>query len=108
MKFFHAQTLKRRRTNLIQGLEDSQGIWHENEDGIRATAISYFSELFRSSRPSLIAEIEGCMETRVTTEDNVGLTAQVTDAEIKEAAFQILHTRAPRPNDFSGCFYQDH
>lgn len=28
-KLFHAQTLKRWRSNLIRGLEDMEGVWHE-------------------------------------------------------------------------------
>lgn len=32
----------------------------------------------------------------------------MTDGEIQEAVFQIPRTRAPRPDGFSGSFYQDH
>ncbi|KAM1174400.1 hypothetical protein ACFX19_027537 [Malus domestica] len=48
------------------------------------------------------------MEARVTPEDNRDLVAPITDEEIKEAAFQIPSARAPRPDGFSGCFYNDH
>ena len=48
------------------------------------------------------------MIERVSHEENMMLTAPVTDGEIMEAFFQIPPTRAPGPDGFSGCFYQDH
>lgn len=45
-KFFHAQTVKRRRFNQIRGIEDSNGVWQENDKGICKAVTSYFSELF--------------------------------------------------------------
>ncbi|KAM1773059.1 hypothetical protein ACFX12_042594 [Malus domestica] len=53
-------------------------------------------------------EIESCVETRVSHEDNRALTAPVIDGEIIEATYQIPPMRSSGPDDFSGCFYQDH
>ncbi|KAM2560684.1 hypothetical protein TB1_011838 [Malus domestica] len=55
-KFFHAQTMKRRRFNQIRGLEDGNGIWHES-----------------------------CVDSQMTHEDNEALIASVTGIKIKEA-----------------------
>lgn len=107
-KFFHPQTLKRRRFNQIRGLEDLHGFWHEEEAEICSIATSYFAELFQSSRSSQIEEIGECMGTRVFVEDNIALMAPVTEDEIKNVVFQIPPTRAPGPDGYSGCFYQDH
>ncbi|XP_050125691.1 uncharacterized protein LOC126602918 [Malus sylvestris] len=107
-KFFHAQTLKRRRLNLIRGIEDSHGEWHEEDKEINETAIAYFAKLFQSSRPSQIDDIVRNVEARITPEDNNVLTAPVTTAEIVLAVSQIPLSRAPGPDGFSGCFYQDH
>ncbi|KAM1277853.1 hypothetical protein ACFX2J_029945 [Malus domestica] len=107
-KFFHAQTLKRRRLNLIRGIEDSHGVWHEEDKEIIATAVAYFSDLFQSSRPSQIDDIMSNVEAMITPEDNNLLTASVTTAEIVLALSQIPPSRAPGLDGFSGCFYQDH
>ncbi|KAM2092455.1 hypothetical protein TB2_030374 [Malus domestica] len=107
-KFFHTQTMKRRRSNKIKGLEDLQGVWRSDADGICSTAVNYFSDLFQSSNPTQIGEITCSVQTRVSHEDNSLLTAPVTEGEIQEAAFQIPPTRAPGPDGFSGSFYQDH
>ncbi|KAM1555078.1 hypothetical protein PS1_007619 [Malus domestica] len=107
-KFFHAQTLKRRSSNQIRGLMDVNGVWQENEPELRSIVISYFSDLFRSDRPSQFEIPENGLDSRVSPEDNLGLTAPVTEEEIIVAAYQIPPTRAPGPDGFTGCFYQDH
>ncbi|KAM1131909.1 hypothetical protein FF1_046365 [Malus domestica] len=107
-KFFHAQTLKRRRFNQIKGLEDLNGVWQEDEATISSIAISYFAVLFKSSSPGQIDEIGECLAPRVSAEDNLALTAAVTEEEIKTVVFQIPPIRAPGPDGYSGCFYQDH
>ncbi|CAN6562972.1 unnamed protein product [Malus baccata var. baccata] len=80
----------------------------EDEAAISSIAISYFADLFKSSNPRQIDEIGDCMAPRVSTEDNIALTAAVSEEEIKAAVFQIPPTRAPGPDGYSGCFYQDH
>ncbi|CAN6580631.1 unnamed protein product [Malus baccata var. baccata] len=107
-KFFHAQTVRRRKHNKIKGLEDHHRVWHEDEKEICDIASFYFTGLFQSSRPSHIGEIMECMENRVSNDDNRLLTAPITNSEIMEATFQIPPTRAPGPDGFTGCFYKDH
>lgn len=100
--------MKKRRVNQILGIEDTHGVWHENDEEICATAIAYFADLFQSCRPNQIEEIESCMEGRITREDNTALTAPVSDGEIMEAVFQIPPMRSLGPDGFTSCFYQDH
>ncbi|KAM1612549.1 hypothetical protein ACFX1R_002073 [Malus domestica] len=107
-KFFHAQTLKRRRFNQIKGLEDLNGVWQEDEAAISSITTSYFAELFKSSSPGQIDEFGECLAPRVSVEDNLALTAAVSEEEIKMDVFQIPPIRAPGPDGYSGCFYQDH
>ncbi|CAN6584292.1 unnamed protein product [Malus baccata var. baccata] len=107
-KFFHAQTMKRRSSNKIKGLEDAHGVWHSDPDGISKLAVDYFADIFKSSNPIQLEEITGCVQARISQEDNLMLTAPVSNIEIQVAAFQIPPTRAPGPDGFSGSFYQDH
>ena len=107
-KFFHAQTMKRRRFNQIKGLEDTHGVWHENEAVLATIAAEHFTDLFSSSHPNNVENIANCMNGRVSLEDNLMLTGPVTDEEIQSAAFQIPPSRAPGPDGFTGGFYHDH
>lgn len=53
-KFFHA-TIKNRRArnhNHSSGLNNSRGVWCENERKIKTIAVEFFSELFATSTPS--------------------------------------------------------
>ncbi|CAN6542159.1 unnamed protein product [Malus baccata var. baccata] len=61
-----------------------------------------------SSNPTYCGAITSSVQSRVSHDDNLMLTARVTEVEIQEAAFQIPPTRAPGPDGFSGSFYQDH
>lgn len=70
MRFFHAQTLKRRRQNAIQGLEEDDGMWCTEETIIHGIAIDYFTSLFSMDRPSNFLEILQCVPTRVGDMDN--------------------------------------
>ncbi|KAM1965307.1 hypothetical protein ACFX15_045668 [Malus domestica] len=71
---------------------------------------AYMSTEFtsESSSPGQIDEIGECLAPRVSAEDNLALTAAVTEEEIKTVVFQIPPIRAPGPDGYSGCFYQDH
>lgn len=48
------------------------------------------------------------MEARVSSHDNIALTAPISTSEIVEEVFQIPPMRAPSPDGFYGCFYHDH
>ncbi|KAM0955247.1 hypothetical protein EV1_023409 [Malus domestica] len=106
-KFFHAQTMKRRRYNQIRGVEDADGIWREDQNEVASIAVGYFSNLFKSGQPCQLEHIVNCVEPRVSLTDNQMLSGLITDYEIQEAAFQIPATRAPGPDGFPGSFYHD-
>ncbi|KAL0350291.1 UNVERIFIED_CONTAM: hypothetical protein Sradi_4178300 [Sesamum radiatum] len=49
--FFHRQASQHFQTNLISRIKDSSGEWVEDVDGIRRYIVSYFHDVFASSRP---------------------------------------------------------
>ena len=67
------------------------GIWHSDTEGISSLAVNYFSELFQSNQPSQFDVITSNVQARIMHEDNLMLTAPVTDGEIQEALFQLGH-----------------
>jgi hypothetical protein len=43
---------------------------------------------------------------QVSEEENDVLVAEFTEAEVREAVFQMEHNKAPRPDGFPAEFYQ--
>ncbi|KAB2622357.1 ribonuclease H protein [Pyrus ussuriensis x Pyrus communis] len=94
-RFFHAQTLKRRRRNTIRGLEEEDGTWCMDMNQIHGIAIDYFTSLFTTDNPTNFLEILQCVPTRVGEKDNTLLIAPVTDMEIETAIYQMHPTKSP-------------
>ena len=46
-KFFHSATSARKNQNVIWGLQDDRGILRENEKGLKALGVRYFSKIFK-------------------------------------------------------------
>lgn len=100
-KFYHATTKQRRARNHISGLNDSRGIWCENERKIKTIAVEYFSELFSSSTPSDIKVSLNHLERTISPEMNESLCKEISPAEKKKSS--LLHpsrkSSRPRWND---------
>lgn len=107
-RFFHAQTLKRRRRNVIRGLEEDDGTWCTKETRIHDIAVDYFISLFSTDRPNTFLEILQCVPNRVGDMDNNLLTTAVTDVEIEIALFQMHPMKSPRPDGFNARFFHHH
>ncbi|KAL0364052.1 UNVERIFIED_CONTAM: putative mitochondrial protein [Sesamum angustifolium] len=75
--FFHRRASQRFQTNLIARIKDSSGEWVEDVDGIRRYIISYFHDVFASSRPQ---------ETDIAI--GTGHLRQVVDASMAEDLLQ--------------------
>ncbi|CAN6724078.1 unnamed protein product [Malus baccata var. baccata] len=84
--------------------------WDDHPGGSHAFRICEKLKLLRkrlkSCRPNQIRDVEVCMETRVSSEDNRDLVAPITDEEIKEAVFQIPSDRAPGPIALCNVIYK--
>ena len=56
-RFFHAKTLARYSKNLIDGLMDSNDVWHEKEDEVKGIVLDDYMKLFSSSNSQDFDEI---------------------------------------------------
>lgn len=67
-RFFHAKATKRKRNNLISGLQNSEGVWKERVVDIERIIQSYFGELFQTSNTSsaIIDEVLDAVSPAVT------------------------------------------
>ncbi|BFG40545.1 hypothetical protein CerSpe_268190 [Prunus speciosa] len=71
--FFHQHASNRRRQNLLKGLRDAGGIWHDDPIGIQATVIDYFKNIFatQGDDPRAIQGILDVVDPKVTSEMNM-------------------------------------
>lgn len=70
--YFHSSAKARKTNNTIHGLFNAEGAWCEEDQELESIIMGYFGELFQSSNSSLtmIEEVIGSVETRVTPEMN--------------------------------------
>ena len=46
--FFHATASQRRRKSRIVGLQDLNGVWKEDKEGVEGIIMDYFTLIYRS------------------------------------------------------------
>ncbi|OMO55679.1 reverse transcriptase [Corchorus capsularis] len=106
-RFFHQSTLKRRQQNKVLRLKNGDN-WVEEEEDIMTQFTSYYDNLFKSGRSENWEEVLECVPQLVDDEMNSGLTAIITDDEVRVAVFQLGELKSPGPDGFNGMFFQRH
>ena len=105
-KYFHRQTIKRRRQNQIVMLKDEHGNWIEDVDVIKAHAVTFFKNLYTKELGEHIPYPLVSMFPRVD-EMNLGkLNAEVCEDDIREAIFSMHPLKAPGIDGLHTVFYQ--
>ena len=66
MKFFHATASQQRRKNRIDGLQNHQGEWIDDQEGIENIILDYFTKIFKSDNPSNFDASLGAISKWVT------------------------------------------
>ena len=64
--FFHAKASSRQKTNLIERLLDSDGVWQEEDEKIEIVVVEYYNNLFTSSSPTDFLEILQAIQPKFT------------------------------------------
>ncbi|OMO87944.1 reverse transcriptase [Corchorus capsularis] len=82
------------------------GNWVEKEDDVERLLLNHYASLFRSTGAREWREALDHVDKVVTDDMNEMLTREVTEEEIKSAAFDMGALKAPGPDGFSGIFYQ--
>ncbi|KAH9666673.1 reverse transcriptase domain-containing protein [Citrus sinensis] len=105
-KYFHRQTIQRRRQNQIAMLKDEHDNWIEDVDIIKAHAVTFFKNLYTKELGEHIPYPLVSMFPRVD-EMNLGkLNAEVCEDDIREAIFSMHPLKAPGIDGLHTVFYQ--
>lgn len=111
-KFFHAQSIIRRKRNKIHGLQLPNGIWCTNDVTLREEARSYFQQLFCSNSPPITSNTltENIDIPQLSREATYCLLEPVTRIEVTKALNQMhAHAyKAPGPDGFQGIFFKQY
>lgn len=103
-KFFHSYASHRRRINRISWLQDASGVWQYNSTIVHDLILQYFNQLFLSD----IGDshyVVWCVQTWVTTEDNLSLLAPYSADEFKHVLSQMHSDKASGPYRLNLGFY---
>ncbi|CAL9239284.1 unnamed protein product [Arabidopsis halleri] len=97
----------RRAINQIHYLFDSDGLKLEKSDDIKLHCVDFFSELFGGAPHVLSSDdsdlIKALTPFKCDEATKVGLTADISMAEIKREVFALPRNRAPGPDGFTGA-----
>lgn len=107
-QYFHAWATQRRRMNFIHSIIDQNGLYWSTPEDIGRAFNQHFQSLFTTANPNDIEEVLSGVQSLVTSEMNVGLTRCFTSKEINDALAQMHPLKAPGPDGFGVCFYQQH
>lgn len=107
-KWFHKHASMRKRRNDICGITTVDGTWVSERKQIEGAFDSYFTDMFRSTNPSLedIDDVLQDLQSKVMDQMNSRLIATFTRCEVERAIKQMHPTKSPGPDGFSTLFYK--
>jgi hypothetical protein len=104
-RFFHmSATARSKKKRVIKLIADSGTEAHTQEE-LCEMAKNYFDILFKP-RNGDHEPVLNLIQTKVTEDDNLLLTAPITKVEIQQALFQMHPDKSPGPDGFNPAFYQ--
>ena len=88
------------------GIQNSDGVWQEDQGRVESIILEYFETIFKSDRPTNFEASLIAINTQVTTEMNEELLTEFNAEEVWRALKQMHTTKTPSPDGISPIFYQ--
>ncbi|KAL0007752.1 hypothetical protein SO802_009254 [Lithocarpus litseifolius] len=106
--FYHVSTLVRQKGNKILAIKDNVGEWIFEENDIKGFIRAGFGELYTTSPVSALrgSPLSTQWQPRLTDEEKISISGEVTVEEIKQALWSIKAFKAPSPDGLHVEFYQ--
>jgi hypothetical protein len=105
-RYFYACATQKKKRSVMERIQDEAGREYSLPEDIEGAFISYYSQLFTSTRPRNIECCTSSLNCIVSEEMNTKLTAIFMVEEIKMALDQMAPCKAPGPDGFIADFYQ--
>ena len=105
-KFFHAMASQRCRKNWIAGLQNSEGVWVEDKDGIESTILDSFQDIYKSDQLINFEASLNSITNCVSPDMNEELLMDFKAKEVWFALKQMHPTKAPRLDGISLIFFK--
>lgn len=106
-RYFHAACSTRQRTNRIQKLRNDNGEWVDWQNGLQSLITQYYKDFFMATLTNCNEVISYVPQT-ISQAQNMELTQEVTQKEVKFALFQMHPDKAPGPDGMMPAFFQKH
>ncbi|XP_027166413.1 uncharacterized protein LOC113766418 [Coffea eugenioides] len=104
-RFFHATVQQRRAQGAIHRVKNENGAWVEDDEGIAAVAVRYFTDMFSVAVEGTSREWAHLIPNVVTQADRMALEACPTIEEVKRVVFEMDGDSAAGPDGFTGQFF---
>jgi hypothetical protein len=88
-KFFHTQTIIRRKQNKIQGLHLDDGTWCTDVMQLRDVAIDFYSKLFQNDAEVYPDSLKVDLFPSLNSQGRNSLIKQVAKVEVRNAIFSM-------------------
>lgn len=105
-KFFHAQTVVRRKRNKIEGLTLSDGSWSTDMSVLQNEALNYFTGLFANTDLVNPSSLVFDTEKTIGVQCVAALTREVSKQEVWEAVKYMKSFKSPGPDGFQPFFFK--
>ncbi|XP_077217102.1 uncharacterized protein LOC143851527 [Tasmannia lanceolata] len=103
-KFFHTAVKSRINSNSILATRMDDGSITEDHAEISNLFVNYFHRVLNNGKVQL-RETPNPIR-KLSTEDSISLTREVTAEEIRDAVFKASRDKAPGPDGFTARFFQ--
>jgi hypothetical protein len=99
-------TISRRRKNAIDFLKNDNNEWLSDRNDIGDCFVQFFQNLFSSSNPQFLDDLDNLISPVISDENNMLLCAIPSADEIKQTLFSLGSNKSPGPDGMSTLFYK--
>jgi hypothetical protein len=104
-RFFHQKASQRRRKNKIEGIRDSLGNDHTEQEDIEQIFVEHFKTLFTSQQTTNVMEVTQVVKNKINQEMYEHLNNDFTAEEVYIAIRDMKSLAAPGPDGLPVKFY---